>query len=242
MAPQLELEYRLRWMDFDKYDRLQPFALFDIFQDVATMQAEEMGIGRDAMLAEGVFWVIIRQKYEVVREPGHYQAVRVKTWPHTPSRFSFLRDFFVCDEEGELLIKATSEWVLLDAATRKFASVADHYDASASEFVADRAFERKPRRVLSFDEGNRPVVELLPRYSDIDLNGHVNNASYLHYVIDALNPGAEGSIKSLQLDYRYEVLPDEPIAMHTLVEGESVRLKGVRSDGQVAFLCGIELV
>ena len=55
MALGMDRDYRLRWMDFDQYGRLQPFALLDMCQDVATLQAEEMGIGHDEMLARGVF-------------------------------------------------------------------------------------------------------------------------------------------------------------------------------------------
>ena len=77
--------------------------------------------------------------------------------------------------------------------------------------------------------------------TDIDLNGHVNNARYPRFVIDALNPGDEGSVRSFQIDYRHEVMPGAPLAVHTLVEDGRVLSKGVREDGNVAFACAIEL-
>ena len=240
MALGLELDYRLRWMDFDQYGRIQPTPVLDIFQDVATIQAENMGIGRDDMLKEGVFWAIIRSKFEIVRAPSHYQVVSVRTWPHSPTRFSFMRDFSMRDEAGELLIKATSEWVLMDVETRKFASVKDHYHG-LDDFDEARSFERKPRKIPDFEEGNRPVRTIVPSYSDIDVNGHVNNAVYANYAVDALNPGAAGMMKTFQIDYRYEVLPGVPLAMHTLVEEGRILSKGVNPDGQIAFACLIEL-
>ena len=151
MALGMELDYRLRWMDFDQYGRMQPAAILDIFQDVATQQAEDMGIGRDDMLAKGVFWAVVRSKYEVVRPPRHYQVLTARTWPHTPTRFSFMRDFSLSDEAGELLVKASTEWVLMDVATRKFVSVQDYYDGS-TDFDEARAFDRKPRKIATFDE------------------------------------------------------------------------------------------
>ncbi|MBQ9041192.1 MAG: hypothetical protein IJ111_00065 [Eggerthellaceae bacterium] len=236
----MELDYRLRWMDFDKYGRIQPVAVLDIFQDLATIQAEDMGIGRDDMMAKGVFWAIVRSKFEIVKAPQHYQVVTVRTWPHTPTRFSFLRDFSMRDQEGELLVKATSEWVLMDAEARKFASVKDFYDGP-DDFDEARSFDRKPRKIASFDEGSQPVFTVVPSYSDIDLNGHVNNARYASFVIDALNPGERGAMKTFQIDYRHEVLPGEPLAMHTLVENGLVLSKGVNAAGETAFACAIEL-
>ena len=236
----MDLEYRLRWMDFDRFGRIQPFAVLDIFQDLATVQAEDMGIGRDDMMAKGVFWAVVRSKFEIVKAPSHYQVVTVRTWPHTPTRFSFLRDFSMRDEAGELLVKATTEWVLMDIETRKFGSVKDYYDGP-EDFDEARSFDKKPRKIADFAEGNCPVRTVVPSYSDIDVNGHVNNARYASYVVDALGPGAEGAIKTFQLDYRHEVLPDVPLAVHTLVEEGRVLSKGVNPDGQTAFACAIEL-
>jgi len=240
MAFEMERDYRLRWLDFDRYGRIQPVSVLDLFQDAATLQAEDMGIGRDDMLKTGVFWVIVRMKYEIVQQPRHFQKVSVRTWPHTPTSFSFLRDFHMRDEDGNLLIKASSEWVLMNLESRRFERMKDHYDGPY-DFVEERSFSEKPRKIATFDEGNRPVCTIAPSYSDIDLNGHVNNARYLGFVVNALNPGPEGALRTLQIDYRHEVMPDAPLTVHTLVEGKTVKSKGVREDGNTAFICAIEL-
>lgn len=241
MALEMELDYRLRWLDFDRFGRIQPVAVLDLCQDIATLHAERMGIGRDTMLEKGVFWAVIRTKYEIVRAPQYFQAVRVRTWPHSPSRFSFQRDFAITDEDGQLLIKATMEWVLMDLETRKFAKITDHYD-ELGELSEERMFDARLRKVASFDEGNQPVCTMQPGFSDIDLNGHVNNARYPRFTVDALNLGPDRAIRSFQIDYRHEVLPSATLAMHTLVEDDHALSKGVLEDGTVGFACAIELV
>ena len=240
MALEIALDYRLRWLDFDRYGRIQPVTLLDMFQDVATLHANEMGIGRDDMLEHGVFWAIIRMKYEMMRNPENFHTVRVRAWPHTPSSFSFCRDFEMTDEDGDVLAKATSEWVLMDVETRKFAKMKDYYHGQR-DFSDKRAFGRKPRKIVSFEGVEGPVRTVVPAFSDIDVNGHVNNARYLRFVMDALNPGDHEAIRSLQIDYRHEVLPDSPLAVHTFRNGDTVSVKGVRDDGEVAFACVIEL-
>ena len=240
MALGLDMDYRLRWMDFDQYGRIQPAALLDILQDAATVHANVIGIGHDVMIKEGVFWAVIRSKYEIVKPPVHHQVVKVITWPHSLSRFSFIRDFYVQDDKGDLLVKATTEWVLMDAETRKFASAKDDYHGP-TDFSDERAFEKKPRKVAQFEDDGKPALTVVPSYSDIDLNGHVNNAMYANYVVDALNPGPDGAIKTFQIDYRSEVLPDAPLAMYTSVSESGVFAKGVREDGAIAFACAIEV-
>ena len=241
MSLELELDYRLRWMDFDRYGRIQPWALFDLFQDTATVHAVQLGIGRDDMAAEGVFWAVVRMKYEMAGRPEHHQEVTVRTWPHSLSRFSFIRDYQMFDASGNLLVQASSEWVLMDIETRKFASAKDFYRGPI-DFSEDRVFEKKPRKAPSFEAGNRPQLTVVPAYCDIDVNGHVNNAMYARYVVDALNPGEAGAIKSFQIDYRQEALVGMPLAVDVLVEDDRVLAKGVREDGETSFLSSIELV
>lgn len=239
MALESTRDYRLRWMDFDRYGRMQPAAVLDIFQDMATSHAEEIGIGRDAMLERGVIWVVVRTKLEMCAEPEHFQVVTVRTWPHSLSKFSFIRDFTMHDESGRLLAKASQEWVLMDVQTRRFSSPKGIYEGP-DDFSEDRAFEKKPRKTPTFDEGNRPVRTITPAYSDIDLNGHVNNAMYANFVVNALDPGAEGALRTLQIDYRYEAHPGQPIFVHTLMEEERVLMKGVSEDDTVLFLAMLE--
>ena len=240
MSLELTMNYRMRWMDFDRYGRVQPWALLDLFQDLATAHAVQLGIGRDDMNPQGVFWAVIRSKYEIVREPRHHQAVQVRTWPHSLSRFSFIRDYSLLDEKGDELVKATSEWVLMDIATRKFVSVKDYY-SGPTDFCEDRSFPKKPRKAPNFVEGNLPVRTVVPSYCDIDVNGHVNNAMYAKYVIDALNPDENGAIRTFQIDYRQEALLGVPLDVHTLVEEGRVLAKGLRENGETSFSSIIEL-
>lgn len=240
MALELEKDYRLRLMDFDQHGRIQPWALLDLFQDMATLHAEDMGIGRASVVAEGVFWAIVRMKFEIVRQPRYPQKVVVRTWPHSLSRFSFIRDFAAYDEEGELLVKATSEWVLMDVVSRKFASVKDHY-AGPTDFSEDRAFSKKPRKVANFEEEGEPTLTVVPTYCDIDVNGHVNNAMYARFVVNALNPSEQGYIHSFQIDFRHEAHVDEPLALYVDCSGDSILAKGVNAQGDTAFACALEL-
>ena len=235
----LECDYRLRYMDFDHYGHIQPFALLDMFQDVATIQAEDMGIGRDDMMKKGVFWVVVRMKYEIVRQPDYFQTVKVKTWPYNPSRFSFMRDFSMRDAQGGLLAKASSEWVLVDWETRKFASVAKYYDGP-DDFDDARSFEGKMRKVPNFEEDPSQACVIMPAYSDIDLNGHVNNAKYANFVMDALNPSEGSVIRSFQIDYRHEVRPGVPLQVFTQVVDGLTLVKGVNPDGDIAFASTVE--
>ncbi len=238
-ALEMQRGYRLRWLDFDRYGRLRPAAVLDLLQDMATLQAEVMGIGYEAMQAKGVFWALVRLKYQMTGTPCHHQAVQVRTWPHTPSRFSFQRDYQILAEDGDELVKATSEWVLMDIAERRFAKVGDVYEAQGA-FLGDRAFPCKPKKIAWPGQENLPVYEVVPQFGCIDQNGHVNNSCYPGFVMDALDPGPERILDTLQIDFRHEVVQGMPLQVHLNDEGERTAAQGVRPDGETAFNCLIE--
>ena len=63
----LKVTVPLRVTDFDRYGRLKPSAVLALFQEAATVQANVMDIGHDAMERRGVFWAVIRTYYDVSR-------------------------------------------------------------------------------------------------------------------------------------------------------------------------------
>ena len=234
-----EREFRLRWMDFDRYGRMQPAALLDMFQGLAIVHAEELGIGRAAMLERGVVWVVVRAKLQVLRDPLPDKIVTIRTWPHSLSRFSFTRDFSMRDENGEELVKASQEWVLMNFETRTFSSTKDVYNGP-EDFDEARAFDKRLRKLRDFEAEGDPALIVVPRFADIDVNGHVNNAVYGNYIVNAVNPGPDGAIGSLQIDYRHEALPDEPLAVHVQQEEGLVKVKAINPRGEISFAADIE--
>ncbi len=233
----------LRLTDFNCFEQLRPSAVLDLFQDLATEHCAEMGIGLYDLRKKGLFWVVVRQKLEFYPNntctPG--QTVVVRTWPHSATRLNILRDYRLSDEHGCVIAKATSEWLMLDIETRRVASVLANYSGS-TDFLPDRAFPGKLKKIKDFETPEKPAEILTPRFSDIDFNKHVNNARYLDYVQSATPPTQDKPLRSLQIDYRKEILPNTPVKLFVLEgaanEGAtSTQVKGTNEEGDVNFNC-----
>lgn len=224
----------LRITDFGRYGRLKPSAVLCLFQEAATKQAEVMDIGRDAMEQRGVFWAVVRTYYEIIEQPRIYSDVQVRTWPHTPSRFSFLRDYTISSLDGELLVRGTSEWVLMSMETRSFVALSEVYEAP-DYLLTERNFDKKPRKLRDFDAEVLEPFVVIPPYTSIDVNGHVNNTVYADYPFDAINPDARHSIRSFQIDYRHEVCAGKPLSIYTMIEDGAILTKGMSDAGEIMF-------
>ena len=228
--------YELRANDFDCYDRIHPSAILSLFQDVAGIHANELGIGFDELMARQTIWVLTKVRYELVGTPRRYQRVRVRTWPLPPARVNFRREYVMETEDGRVLVQGTSEWVIVHSEKRRVLPAANVYPGD--DYCTDTCFPGRLAKVPAFEiagEGR----EVVPTFTQLDINGHINNTFYANFVLDALAPEEGEAVTALQIDYHRELLAGQTFTLH-LQRGEGeVLARGVSGEGEVMFSCGL---
>ncbi len=232
-------EYSLRAGDFDKFDRIKPSSVLDLFQDAAGQHAEEIGVGFDDMLAQEYLWVLTRIKFEVISAPSRYQTVIVKTWPLEPNRLNYRREYCMEDTDGNKLIIGSSEWVVIHSTERKLLSVPDLYKFDG-DYHDEVMFEGRLGKVRDFETECSPRI-INAGFSELDVNDHVNNTKYANYVLDAINPAQNEILKTFQIDYRKEVMQGTELNIYHKREDDVISAKGQNNDGDIMFVCKIEL-
>lgn len=232
-------EFELRTSDFDCREKLLPGAILDIFQVVAGQHAYDLGCGVGPLMERSLLWVLIRTKYEVLKDPEMYQKVRVKTWPLPPTRVGFQREYLMESLNGEILIKASSDWVIINSESRKIVPAEDIYPKGL-EYCTVKNFEKRLGKVPSFDKTENSVT-LCPGFSQLDMNGHVNNTKYANYAIDALDPKENEIFTSFQIDYRHEVKKGDTLKVSAHRDGETALVKGEDLSGNVMFACKMDI-
>lgn len=236
---QYEKNYYLRTSDFDCRGKLLPSAVLDLFQDAAGSHADKMGIGHDDMIKQDIVWVLTKVKFKVFADAKMHRSVKVKTWPVKPGILSFNREYLVEDENGDVLIKGTSEWVFMHVLRRKVVAVGDVYPFDEG-FVQERAFEEKLSKIHDF-EAESESFPFVAGFSQLDINGHVNNTKYANYALDALDLMEDEIIDVFQLDFRKEITRGEKMTVGYRKCDKDILLKGQNADGVNMFLCKIEL-
>jgi len=238
MKEQWEKEIYLRGSDFDSLERLKPSAVLDLFQDVAGEHADHLGIGFGDMLEKGLLWVVARAKFELLGNARPYERVRVRTWPLPQGRAVFVRNYKICHADGTLLAQGCSEWALMDVVKRRLTAVADVYPLG-DRFCTEEVFTQRLRRVPDFEAAGEGYP-ILPGYSSLDLNGHVNNARYAEFALDAATPAETEQIVGFQIDYRREVHRGMPLQVFAQRGEGTILVKGCSDSGEIAFACGME--
>ncbi len=206
-------EYFIGSNDVDQFLELKLPSFFRMMQDIATEQAEEFDIGKANTLDKGLFWVITRFDIDIVRMPKYLSKVTLGTYPGDDLRFIFPRYFELYDENGELIIKASSSWAVLDKNTHK---------VSLNPFPGRKFPVEHHEGELPLPpkckEGNVSLKEKrMVRYSDVDLNGHFNNTKYIDFIIDLHDSEfyKKHVIKHFLINYDKEVKDNDILSLYS---------------------------
>lgn len=231
-------EIELRTSDFDCYRRLLPSAILDIFQVAAGKHADELNCGSSVLAKENLLWVLVRTKYEVISNPQLFQKVVVKTWPITPSRLGFKREYLMEDLSGNPLVKGSSDWVIINGETRRMVPTANIYPADM-EYIQQTMFEEKLTKISDF-EAEDDGIFIRAGFSMLDINNHVNNTKYANFAVDALEPKENEVIKTFQIDYRHEVQMGDNLNVFAGRARDLALVKGINKAGDIMFACEVK--
>ena len=174
-------------------------------------------------------------RFEIIKQPKIHSKVKVVTWPLSPSKITLRRDYEIYSPHDELLIKGASEWVFIDSVNRKIMSAANAYPNM--DFIEKNSIEGKFTKARMLD-GKTESAQITARYSNIDMNSHVNNTQYATFVLDAINPTRNDVIKAVMIDYHKEVTCDSNLNIIYRRDEKLLSAKGEKNN-EVMFNCNI---
>lgn len=171
----------------------------------ATRHAEDRGFGYTAMIGLSRAWVLSRMAIEIVEYPQNDTTLYVKTWVSDVNKLFTERCFAFLNEEGQNVGYARSTWVAIDLETRRPTNVLEL--DGLSNYID--GYEPCPiegaKKLLSLK--NQPSLTSYDiKYSDIDINGHLNSMKYIEHFVDLfdLNIFKQKEIRRFEINYLAE--------------------------------------
>ncbi len=149
----------------------------------AGFHATERGFGIGTLNEENYTWVLSRLAVELDEMPCQYEAFSIQTWVENVYRLFTDRNFAILDKEGRKIGYARSVWAMISLNTRKPADLLTLHQGGITEYVCDEPCPiEKPSRIKVVSQEAADV--LTAKYSDIDINGHVNSIRYIEHILD----------------------------------------------------------
>ncbi|XP_057472800.1 oleoyl-acyl carrier protein thioesterase, chloroplastic-like [Actinidia eriantha] len=200
----------------------------NLLQEVGCNHAQSVGFSTDgfattpSMRKLHLIWVTARMHIEIYKYPAWSDVVEIETWCQSEGRIWTRRDWIIKDyATGEVIGRATSKWVMMNQDTRRLEKVRD--DVREEYMIY---FPKEPR--LAFPEENNGSSKkiskledpaqfsrlgLVPRRADLDMNQHVNNVTYIGWVLESLPQKIIDTheLQTITLDYRRECQHDDVV-------------------------------
>lgn len=156
-----------------------------------------------------------------------------------PEKISFRREYLITNLDGNVLIKGSSEWVVMHSVKRRLVPATDAFPVKEG-FITEKMFDEKLRKIPDFETFDSSYT-IKTAFSHCDVNGHVNNTVYASFVADALELKEDENIKKFQIDYHQEVVSGTELHIHTCRNENEIFAKGISENGDKKFSCHIEL-
>lgn len=215
----------------DKDTNLKPGYLLKFAEAVSTAQLIDLGLPYKRLFEEGVIFLMTRVSVKILRMPVSGEKITLVTAPREIKGARFFREVKILDSSGTPLVFAVTNWFLANPHTRRVLKP----DAFVHELKllpkAEWNTEIDPN--LKFEIGGQPVAKdsRKVRYSDLDINGHVNNSVYADIVFDALPRTALDRMQASEfvINYKNEAKPDEILELTTYAgeDGKTFSVEGV---------------
>lgn len=239
VRPTFSWEFSISTFDAGQDRRLKPSSQLRLQQEVGERHFAEAGLGYQELYRQGMAFLLTRMNSRIFRAPELDERVTLRTWHRDTRGVQFFRCYQFLDERGELLIDSVTAFALVD--------VESHRLLRPGVFERFGLGEQPERRSDCPDPVKwkapsplEPAGERLVRWSDIDYNGHINNAVYADIACDALPGGMAGRrATGLSIAYLHEAVEGEALTLATAVQpadGECERwVVGEHPDGRRCF-------
>lgn len=212
--PYGKYNFLIKSYDSDQKGKLTLPALFHFLQECAWDNARLNGFGFEFLKSKNAFWVLSRILVKIDEYPEWKDEIEIKTWPKGADGLFAFRDFEIYSK-GRTIGRVTSSWLILDKETKRPQKPAN-YNFIHKNFINDQAIERKLDKIILNGE-TKELEQRKVYYSDLDVNKHVNNATYVRWILDSLySIENKSEITEFEINFLLELSLNDQFTIHTI--------------------------
>jgi len=196
---------RVGYSQTDMNKKMTIKAIVDCFQDSSCFHSEEVGRGFDYLEPRNLVWILNFWQIEFTRFPKFAEYITVGTAPYEFKGYFGMRNFWIEDEQGEMIVKANSVWTHMD--------MKKQFPAKAGQEIIDAygQGEKIPMnygpRKIKLPQDDEWSVEKMDEVEikayHLDSNHHVNNGQYISIALSFLE---DAEYKEIKVEYKKQAL------------------------------------
>ena len=182
----LENEYTVKLSEIGKGNKATNKTILSYLEDIGGVHSNRAGYGIFEIEQTHLSWILLGWRLQVIRRPKYTEKLKVKTWSKGVIKLYTYRDFEVYDEQGNLIIKASSKWVLLDIEKGRIVRIEPNLMGKYEPELDKEVFGIQEFDKIKEPEQYQYETEYTVRRADIDVNNHMHNLNYIELANEAL--------------------------------------------------------
>ncbi|MBE5807911.1 MAG: hypothetical protein E7317_06180, partial [Clostridiales bacterium] len=203
----------------------------------SAVHCTDLGIDMTTLGPRRLAWVLSGTHVGFDRLPVIGDTVSLETYPMPVRHFFFPRMYIFRDAAGARLGAAYSLWMTMDMQARK--AVRDAFVESRVPDNSGRAVPIAMPRPVKPLEAETRTSRYAPRFTDFDINGHVNNTRYMDMCVNELgfDTMREYGIVDFTVQFESEIRPGVELSLTLAREQSAFTFQG-HADGKRMFSVG----
>jgi Acyl-ACP thioesterase len=214
-------DFVIRYSDIDEKNGLSPAELVNILQSECIRHSAAAGHDLDWFRENKRGWALSFWHIWINEAPKEGDVIRVETWSKSYRRTQAHRDLSVISEDGSELVHASTRWVLMDMETRHPVStkpIMDHYCFEEERPYRDETFDIPE----CSDAAGETSREFTIMRSDLDVNRHTNNSSYVKWAMDDISDEIFAAHTVCELVVKYHIESSEGQKVRSICRTEKL--------------------
>lgn len=215
----------------NQYHTMSLAQLLDLTSVTASEDFIQRGLTFDVLVKNNSVILVSRNSFKIHHMPQMDDIITIKTWEEKPIGLQFSRRYQIIKNDGTLLVDGDSTWLSVNPVTRRIQRPSDFTLRPAPTKTTQ--FCGIPAGKIIPPENLQNVSERIIRFSDIDANGHVNNARYATYIADILpEQFLKKNITNFRINYAHEAKYGETMELWAdFSNEEKIFVVGKNQDG-----------
>lgn len=197
-----EKQFELRYFEMNRFGEASPAIILTLLEETAADHCYSIGQSLYDLEKQDIGWVLLSGIIQMERYPLYKERITIRTWLSQYSLIKGFRENIIMDAAGNVIGRAKGLWLFFDIKKRRPVPIFESIHAKWKH-KEEVCIEHDISIKLSPVETSNAGIEFRVRKSDMDTNNHVNNISYLHWLMESVPPEISEDYFLYQIDGRF---------------------------------------
>lgn len=185
MKNYFEKKFELGFFEMNKHGEASPLTMLTLLEETAAEHCLIINHGLYDLIKQNIGWVLLSGIMKMNRYPKYKEVITIRTWLSKYSTVRGTRENIIYGQQGDIIGRARGLWVFYDIKRKRPVPIFDDIKnkwASCEEECLNHDIAGKIEGI----NAGRYTKEFPVLRSDVDMNHHVSNIRYLHWVLESI--------------------------------------------------------